>query len=260
MAKNALVTGAGIRLGREIALGLARDGYDVAVHYSRSAEGAASVVSEIKAMGRNAVALRADFFEEIRLAELVGAASVALGGPLSVLVNNASVFEYDTIHSATRESWDRHMDSNLRAPFVLTQQFAAQAPKAIRDPDGAMRAQAVIINMVDQRVKKLTPEFMTYTLAKMGLWALTQTSARALAPDIRVNAIAPGTTVKGVRQSDDHFEGQRENTLLQRGSNPADIVATVSYILNNAALTGQVIAVDGGQHLAWQSPDIRGVE
>ena len=260
MAKNALVTGAGIRLGREIALGLARYGFDVAVHYSKSAEGAAAVVDEIKAMGRNAAAVQADFFDEIALSGLIDAAANALGGPLSVLVNNASVFEYDTIHSATRDSWDRHMDSNLRAPFVLTQKFAAQAPKAVIEADGSKRAQSVIINMVDQRVKKLTPEFMTYTLAKMGLWALTQTTARALAPDIRVNAIAPGSTVKGIRQSDQHFDGQRANTVLERGSNPADIVATVTYIVNNPALTGQVLAVDGGQHLAWLTPDIRGVE
>ena len=260
MSKKALVTGAGIRLGREIALGLARDGYDVAVHYSKSSDGARAVVDEIKALGQNAVAVQADFFDEDALTKLVHEAAAGLNGPLSVLVNNASVFEYDTIQSATRESWDRHMNSNLRAPFVLSQQFAAQAPKAITDANGAKRAESVIINMVDQRVKKLTPEFMTYTLAKMGLWALTQTSARALAPDIRVNAIAPGSTIKGTRQSDAHFDGQRTNTILERGPNPADITATVSYIVNNPALTGQVIAVDGGQHLAWQTPDIRGVE
>ena len=187
-------------------------------------------------------------------------AAKALGGPITCLINNASIFEYDTVATATRTSWDRHMGSNLRAPFVLTQAMAAQNLKAEKDEAGEPRATGLIINMVDQRVRKLTPEFMTYTLAKMGLWALTQTSAQGLAPAIRVNAIGPGPTMRGHRQSDDHFASQRRNTVLGRGSNPDDITAALGYFLDAPAVTGQLLCVDAGQHLGWQTPDVIGVE
>ena len=128
------------------------------------------------------------------------------------------------------------------------------------DKNGEPVSQGLIINLIDQRVKKLTPEFTSYTIAKMGLWALTQTSAQALAPNIRVNAIGPGPTLKGVRQSEEHFENQRKNTVLGRGSDPTEIVAAVGYLLDAKSVTGQLICVDGGQHLAWQTPDVLGVE
>ena len=257
---RALVTGAGKRLGRSMALYLAGRGHDVAVHYATSADAAAAVVAEIAAMGRRAVAVQADLLDEADTATLIVRASDALGGQLTVLVNNASIFEYDTLASATRTSWDRHMDSNLRAPFVLTQGFAAQAPPPVADAAGEPVAQALVINMIDQRIHKLTPEFMTYTLAKMGLWALTRTAAQALAPAVRVNAIAPGPTLRGGRQTESHFARQRDATLLHRGANPADITAALGYFLDAPAVTGQVLAVDGGQHLAWQTPDVLGVE
>lgn len=257
---RALVTGGAKRLGREMALYLGARGHDVAVHYHGSAEEAGAVVAELRAMGRKAVALGADLLDEAQVAPLVGQAAEALGGPLTVLVNNASIFEYDNLRSATRESWDRHMESNLRAPFVLTQAFVAQAPEAGRDAAGEPVARALIVNMIDQRVHKLTPEFMTYTLAKMGLWALTRTSAQALAPAIRVNAIGPGPTLRGGRQSESHFARQRAATVLGRGANAADIVAALGFFLDSPAVTGQMIAVDGGQHLAWQTPDVLGVE
>lgn len=255
----ALVTGAGQRLGRAMALYLAQRGYDVAVHYAGSEAAAHSVVAEIEALGRKAVPLQADLLDEDASQGLI-ARAVAAVGQLTVLVNNASVFEYDTIRTATRESWDRHMGSNLRAPFVLTQGFAAQAPEARVDAAGEPVATGLVVNMTDQRIRKLTPEFMSYTLAKMGLWALTQTAAQALAPAIRVNAIAPGPTLQGARQSPDHFARQRANTVLQRGSDPRDIVAALGYFLDAPAVTGQVLCVDGGQHLAWQTPDVLGVE
>lgn len=258
--KRALVTGAGRRLGRAMALHLAGRGFDVAVHYDRSREAAEAVAAEARALGVRAEALQADLLEEAPTATLVPAAAEALGGPLSVLVNNASIFEYDTIRTATRESWDRHIGSNLRAPFVLTQAFAAQAPGAVRDTAGEPVARALVVNMIDQRVLKLTPEFMTYTIAKMGLWALTRTGAQALAPDIRVNAIGPGPTLRGARQSEDHFAGQRAATVLKRGANPADITAALGYFLDAPAVTGQLLCVDGGQHLGWQTPDVLGVE
>jgi NAD(P)-dependent dehydrogenase (short-subunit alcohol dehydrogenase family) len=256
--KRALVTGAGARLGRAMAVELARHGCDVAVHYSNSPDGAAETVAQVKALGQHAVALQADFLDLDGVQALVSRAADALGGPLSVLVNNASIFEYDRIDTVTGDSWDRHMASNLRAPLFLPQAFAAQAPEATTDDKGEQLAHALVVNMLDQRVQKLTPEFMTYSLAKHGLWALTQTAAQALAPKIRVNGIAPGSTMIGARQSQDHFDAQRLGSILKRGPNPDDITAALAYLLTAPAVTGQMIAVDGGQHLGWQTPDVIG--
>jgi NAD(P)-dependent dehydrogenase (short-subunit alcohol dehydrogenase family) len=256
----ALVTGAAQRLGRAMALELAGQGYDIAVHYHGSDDAARTLVAEIRATGRRAEALRADLTVEADMQALVDRAVQALDQPLSVLVNNASIFEYDNITSASRDGWDRHMESNLRAPFVLTQNFAAQVADPVQDAGGEPRAQGLIVNMLDQRVRKLTPEFTSYTLAKMGLWALTQTSAMGLAPRVRVNAIGPGPTLKGARQSQAHFDNQRQATILERGSDPDDICAALAYLLRARAVTGQLICVDGGQHLAWRTPDILGAE
>lgn len=254
MKGRALVTGAGARLGQSMAVYLAKRGYDVAVHFSQSSDGALETVSQIKALGRNAVSLRADLLDLDAAEELVSRAAEGLGGPLNCLVNNASIFEYDTLETASRESWDRHMMSNLRVPFILSQQFAAQFPK------GSLKEQqtALIVNMVDQRVRKLTPEFMTYSLAKHGLWTFTQTAAQALAPSIRVNAIGPGTTLKGARQTQEHFDAQRRKSLLEIGANPDDINAALGYFLDSPAVTGQLLCVDGGQHLTWQTRDVIG--
>ena len=257
---RALVTGAAKRVGREISLYLARRGFDVAVHYSASAAEAEALVAEIRALGRQAVALRADLLDEAQVVPLVARAAEALGGPLTVLVNNASIFEYDNVKTGTRRSWDRALESNLRAPFVLTQSFAAQAPKAVLDEAGEPLSQALIVNLIDQRVWKLTPEFMSYTIAKMGLWTLTRTAAQGLAPDVRVNAIGPGPTLQGARQSDTHFAKQRAATILGRGSNPSDITAALGFFLDSPGVTGQMIATDGGQHLAWATPDVLGLE
>ena len=257
---RALVTGAGGRLGQAMALYLGQRGYDVAVHYAGSKEGADETVQAITAMGRKAVALQANLLDETASQDLVGQATDALGGPLTALVNNASIFEYDNIGTATRDSWDRHMESNLRAPFVLTQNFAAQAPEPVLDGTDEPVAQALVVNMLDQRIHKLTPEFMSYTIAKMGLWAMTRTAAQALAPKVRVNGIGPGPTLQGHRQSKSHFDRQRAATILKRGANPADICAALGYFLDAPAVTGQMLAVDGGQHLAWETPDVLGVE
>ncbi|WP_323022020.1 SDR family oxidoreductase [Pararhodobacter sp.] len=260
MAGKALITGAGHRLGAAMARELAGRGWDVALHYASSREGAEAVAGECRALGVKAVTLQADLLDEAATQALLPAAAEALGGTLTLLINNASIFEYDTIGTATRRGWDRHMDSNLRAPFVLTQAFAAQAPDVAQDARGEPVATGLVINMIDQRVLKPTPEFMTYTLAKMGLWALTRTSAQALAPAIRVNAIGPGPTLKGARQTETHFARQRANTVLGRGSDPEDITAALAYLLDAKAVTGQLICVDGGQHLGWRTPDIIGVE
>ncbi|MFO7919998.1 MAG: SDR family oxidoreductase [Nioella sp.] len=257
---TALVTGAAKRLGRAMALALAEDGHDVAVHYAGSAEAAEATAAEIRALGRRAVTLGADLLDEDAAQALLPRAVSALGQPVTVLVNNASIFEYDTIHSGTRESWDRHLESNLRAPVVLTQALASQVPDAVPDENGEPQAQGLVINMVDQRVQKPTPEFMSYTIAKMGLWAFTRTAAQALAPHVRVNAIGPGPTMQGARQSREHFTRQRQATVLGRGADPAGIVEALRYFQRARGVTGQLICVDGGQHLAWQTPDILGPE
>ena len=258
--QRALVTGAAHRLGREMALYLATRGFDVAVHYARSETAAQNVVAEIVALGRRAVAVQADLLDDTETRQLFSIATDALQGPITCLVNNASIFEYDTIETATPESWDRHMGSNLRAPFWLSQAMAAQNLQAQPDALGEPIAAGLIVNMIDQRVRKLTPEFMTYTLAKMGLWAMTQTTAQALAPHVRVNAIGPGPTLQGHRQSAQHFADQRRNTILKRGAAPTDISAALGYLLDAKAVTGQLICVDGGQHLGWHTPDVLGVE
>ncbi|MDO8883771.1 MAG: SDR family oxidoreductase [Pseudotabrizicola sp.] len=255
----ALVTGAGKRLGRAMALYLARRGHDVVVHYASSRVEAEAVVAEIAALGARAVAVQADLLDEVQVETLVSRAAAALG-PLTVLVNNASIFEHDTVQTGTRASWDRAMESNLRAPFVLMQGFAAQCPRALVDENGEPVAQGLVVNMIDQRVRKLTPEFASYTIAKMGLWALTRTAAQGLAPDIRVNGIGPGPTLQGERQSPEQFATQRAATVLGRGANTSDITAALGFFLDSPSVTGQLIAVDGGQHLAWKTTDVLGVE
>ena len=244
MKGAALVTGAGKRIGRAIALALAEDGYDVAVHYGASKDDAAAVVAAIEAKGRRAVALAADLAREAETAKLIGAAGKSLG-PLTCLVNNASRFERDEALTVTRASWDAHLEINLRAPFVLMQEFARQLPA---DQHGA------IVNLVDERVWNLTPHFVSYTLSKAGLWTLTQMMAMALAPRIRVNGIGPGPTLPSPRQSPEQFARQQASVPLQHGATPEEIAAAVRFILASGAMTGQMIALDGGQHLGWAQP------
>lgn len=256
----ALVTGAAKRLGREMAICLARNGFDVAVHYATSMSDAEEVAEEIRAIGRSAVTLQADLLCEEQTQALLPRAMEALGQPITCLINNASIFEYDLIETATRESWDRHLESNLRAPFVLTQVLAAQLPELTVDQSGEPLSAGLVINMIDQRVRKLTPEFMSYTIAKAGLWAFTQTAAQGLAPKVRVNAIGPGPTLQGELQSNEQFSTQRKSTILERGANASDILAALEFFLKSPAVTGQLICVDGGQHLAWITPDVFGLE
>ncbi len=250
MPKAALVTGGAARIGRAIALALGQDGWAVAVHHRASDEAAARTAAEIEAAGGRAVALRADFTREAEVEALVAHAAEALG-PLGCLVNNAAVFERDDMGSASRASWERHMAVNLRAPFVLTQAFAAALPAAHTGS---------IVNLIDQRVWSLTPHFVSYTLSKAGLWTLTRTSALALAPHIRVNALGPGPVLPSARQSAAQFEAQCARTPLQRGASPDEIAAGVRFILASPALTGQMIALDGGQHLGWSIPSGEPVE
>lgn len=245
LPRTALVTGAARRIGRAIALALAEDGWAVAVHYRNASAAAEELVGMITRHGGRAVSLSADLAREADVATLVPRAIAALG-PLGCLVNNASAFDDDRALTVTRESWDRHIEVNLRAPFVLMQDFARFLPA---DLNGA------IINLLDERVWKLTPYFVSYTLSKAGLWALTQTMALALAPRIRVNGIGPGPTLPSPRQSAEQFRQQCDSTPLRRGTSPAEIAAAVRFILAAPALTGQMIALDGGQHLHWAPPD-----
>ena len=253
---RALITGAARRLGRAMALDLAASGWDVAVHYNGSRDAAEATVAEAGALGAAAVSLQADLLDEAETGALVGRAAAALGGPLSLLVNNASLFENDRIATSSRALWDRAVETNLRAPVRLTQDFAAQAPRAGTDARGEPVARAVVINMLDQRVWNTDPDFMSYTLAKSALLTFTRTAAQALAPHVRVAGIGPGPTLKGDRESEAHFTRLRRACLLGRGSDPEDVLAAMRFILSCKAFTGQMLAVDGGQHLGWQATNV----
>jgi len=243
--KTVLVTGAAKRLGRAIALHLASGGWTVAIHYHGSADEAQSAAQEARAKGVKAATFKANLAREEESAGLIGRAAAELG-PLTALINSASLFENDDWQSASRASWDAHMETNLRAPFVLSQAFARQVPGL-----------GAIVNVIDQRVLKPTPQFMSYSLSKAGLYWLTTTLAQALGPNIRVNAVGPGPTMRNVRQSEADFARQRDATVLKRGAEPDDVARAVDYLLNAEAVTGQMLAVDGGQHLIWQTPDVR---
>lgn len=242
--RTALVTGAARRIGRAIAFDLARHGWAVAVHYHRSADEAREVAGEIERFGGRAALVQADLGNEAETETVVPRACDALG-PLGCLVNNASLFELDLAETVTRASWDAHLETNLRAPFVLTQAFARQLPP---------EREGNVVNLLDQRVWNLTPYFVSYTVSKTGLWTLTRSMALALAPRIRVNAIGPGPALKSPRQTEADFRRQCEMTPLKRGTTPAEICDAVRFILEAPALTGQMIVLDGGQHLGMKLP------
>ena len=247
MTKTVLVTGAAKRLGRAVALDLASDGWNVAIHYNGSEDDADSAAQAVRAFGGEAATLRCDLSKEAQTATLVDRAVKELG-PLTALINSASLFENDDWHSATRKTWDDHIEINLRAPLLLSQLFAKQLPKG---------EQGNIINIIDQRVLKPTPQFLSYSVSKAALYWLTVTLAQGMGPNIRVNAVGPGPTLRNPRQSQEDFSRQRDATILKRGADPADICAAVRYLLAAAAVTGQMLAVDGGQHLIWQTPDVQ---
>ena len=242
--RAALVTGGARRIGRALVLALAEAGYAVAVHHHSSRTEADGVVAEIAQAGGRAVALAADLADEAAVKRLLPEAVAALG-PIGVLINNASIFENDTVRTATRESWDGHLAVNLRAPFVLTQDFAAMLPA---------EAGGVVINLLDERVWNLTPYFVSYTVTKAALWTLTRTMALALAPRIRVNGIGPGPTLPSPRQSAAQFLERCRAMPLSRGTSPDEIAAAMRFILDAPAMTGQMIALDGGEHLGWAQP------
>jgi len=243
-AGTVLVTGGAKRIGRAIVRDFAGQGWAVAIHYGRSREEADALAAEIRAAGGRAATFSADLARESEVAALLPRAATELG-PVNCLVNNASVFEMDKVDTATRESWDRHIETNLRAPLVLSQALARQLPEG---------AAGNIVNLLDQRVWKLTPYFLSYTVAKAGLWTLTQTLALALAPRIRVNGIGPGPTLPSTRQSDEAFRRQQEALPLRRGATPEEIAGAIRFILATPSFTGQMLALDGGEHLGWAQP------
>jgi len=248
--KAALVTGGARRIGRALVLALAEDGYAVAIHHHRSRRDAGTLLAELRELGRPAVGLAADLTDEAAVRRLLPDAEAALGGPIGVLVNNASIFGNDTMATVTRESWDAHFAVNLRAPFVLIQEFAARLPA---DAGG------VVVNLLDERVWNLTPYFVSYTLTKSALWTLTRTLALALAPRIRVNGIGPGPTLPSPRQTEEQFLARVRAMPLGRGTGPDEVAAALRFILAAPAMTGQMIALDGGEHLGWAQPGHKAV-
>ena len=244
----ALVTGAARRIGRALALEAASLGYDVAVHCREADADAASLAEAITGLGRRAVVLAADLTDDAALAALTSQAAAALG-PLTLLVNCASLFEDDRIETLTPTSFDAAIAANLRAPILLAQAFAAQAP---REGGG------LIVNLLDQRVWRPNPQFFSYAISKGALWHATRMLAQALAPAIRVNAIGPGPTLPSIHPDEAAFAAEAANVPLERRAEPGEIAAALRYLIDARSVTGQMIAVDGGQHLAWRTPDIIG--
>lgn len=240
----ALVTGGGKRIGKAICLELARAGFDIVVHYRGSRDAAEAVADEVRALGRRSATVSGDLSREDQVRGIVPAAVAAIG-PLAVLVNNASVFEDDRVGDLSRESWDAHIETNLRAPVVLSEAFAAQAVEG-----------SSIVNLLDQRVLKPDPRFFSYALSRNGLWWATRTMAQALAPRIRVNGVGPGPTLPSIHQSAEDFAAEAAAVPLQKAGSPEAVAAAVRWLVEADLVTGQMIAVDGGQHLAWQTPDI----
>ncbi len=238
---TALITGAAKRIGRAIALDLARNGWQVAIHYCRSQREAESLAQEIETRGGRAIAIGGNLTKHEDVEALMPRCLDRLGPP-TCLVNNASEFLPDTVTTTSAETWDLHQDINLKAPVFLAKAMFLGLPEG---------ACGNVVNIIDQRVWKLTPDFFSYTISKAGLWTATRTLAQALAPRVRVNAIGPGPVLKSVYQTDADFADEVRSTLLERGPTPEDIAAAVRFIIAAPALTGQMIALDGGQHLSF---------
>lgn len=241
--RAALVTGGAQRIGRAISIALARTGHAVAIHSHRSHAAADELCAQIVAEGGRAVRVQCDLADHDQVMALVAASRAAVG-PLTLLVNNAAEFEPDEIGHLDRVRFDRHFSVNLRAPLFLAEAFAAQVPAGL---------DASIVNLIDQRVYKPTPRFLTYGLTKSALHAATTTLAQSLAPRIRVNAVAPGPTLPSRRQDADDFARQSQAVPLGRGPTPEDVADAVIYLAAARSVTGVTITVDGGQHLAWRT-------
>lgn len=239
--KNLLITGGSTRIGKEIALHFAKRGWNIIIHYFNSSSEARILKKIIEKNKVKAFLIKADLKNRKQVENIFSLAKKELG-KVDCLVNNAALFEKDDILNFTSKNWNDHLNINLLAPAILIKNFAKQAPK---------KTSSNIINIIDQRVFKLTPIFMSYTLSKSALYTLTKTMAMRLGPNIKVNGIAPGPTIKSKRQSTKHFNKQARSTLLKKPVRLKDICDTVEFLINNSSITGQVIAVDSGQNLMW---------
>jgi len=240
---SALITGGARRIGRALAGAAADCGYDVAIHVRQIDDDAEAAAADVRARGRKASLHACDLRRESASVALVGEAEAELG-PVTLLVNSASVFENDAFADMNRASWDLHLETNLRAPLVLAQAFARRLPK---DQEG------LIVNLLDQRVWRPTPEFFSYSLSKAALWEATRMLAQALAPRVRVNGIGPGPTLASIHQTAADFAAEARGTLLEKPVDPSEIAGALKYLIDAKAVTGQMVAVDSGQHLAWRS-------
>ncbi len=241
----ALVTGAARRIGRSLALAAAGAGYDLAIHHRSHPEDADSLAAEAAAFGANSLTLTGDLADPVTASALLDAAGRL--GPVTLLVNNASLFEDDSLGSLNANGLNAHMAVNLTAPVLLSQAFAMRLPTGMN---------GLIVNVLDQRVLRPNPQFFSYSLSKAALWAATKTMAQALSPHIRVNGIGPGPTLPSVHQVPGEFEAEVAGTPLARAVDPAEIAAALRYLIDAPSVTGQMIAVDAGQHLGWRTPDI----
>jgi NAD(P)-dependent dehydrogenase (short-subunit alcohol dehydrogenase family) len=248
-AGTALVTGAGKRIGKAIVEDLAVHGFAVAIHANRSEAEASALAERIKGEGGRAAVVAADLTDMDAVGDLIGRAEAALG-PVALLVNNASLFVDDRVEDFDWAAWDRHFAIHVKTPALLAQNFARALPQG---------EEGLIVNIIDQRVWRPTPRYFSYALSKSALWTQTQMLAQALGPRIRVNAIGPGPTLKSARQDDDDFAAQLDGLILKRGPQLPEFGATIRYLWETRSITGQMIALDGGQHLAWQTPDVTGM-
>jgi len=244
--RAALITGAAKRIGRAIAKDLADNGFSVAIHANGSLAEAEEFAAELRQSGHRAVAVQGDLTKINESEKLIQKASDALG-PLDLLVNNASIFHEDSLRAFDAGIWEEHFAVHLRAPSILSAKFAEQLPQS---------ADGLIVNIIDQRVWALRPSFYSYTLSKSALWTATQTMAQALAPRIRVNAIGPGPSIPSERQLQEDFQAQVAALILKRGPELEEFGRTIRFLFETPSVTGQMIALDGGQHLAWQTPDV----
>jgi NAD(P)-dependent dehydrogenase (short-subunit alcohol dehydrogenase family) len=246
--RTALVTGGAKRVGAAIVRALVAEGYAAVIHRNTAQAEAESLADEIRTLGGRAAVVAADLANPDAVAKLMGDAAQPFGPP-TLLVNNASVFLQDTLHTIDVPTWNRQFSVNIRAPSVLARDFAALLPD---------NEQGAVVNIVDQRVWKLTPQFYSYTLSKAALWAATRTMAQTLAPRIRVNAVGPGPVLPNEHDGAELFLREAAGTTLGRPVPPEDIAAAVVWLAGARAVTGQMIAVDSGQHIGWRTPDVVG--
>ena len=246
-AKKIIITGGATRIGAAIAQKLSGHNIEILIHYNKSKLKAEALKKNLQKKGSKIYLVKADLSKEVDLNKLVKFAKSKLKY-FDCLINNASLFENDKLENFTSDSWGQHLRTNLRTPALLSKEFS----KNIRGKNNN------IINIIDQRVFKLTPYFFSYTISKTGLYTLTKTSAMSLSPNIRVNGIAPGPTIKNKRQSEKNFKKQYLSTPLKRQVDVDQICNAVDFFIKNRSITGQVLAIDSGQSLNWQTPDIMG--